>query len=54
MKLARKRVVLCAVSGRNGEGGIVGGSTGAGVEVRVKESSSSMTTVLVMEGLDTL
>ena len=49
-------VVLWAVgrSGRNGDGGIIGGSTGAGVEVGVGGSSSSMTTVLVRDGVDTL
>jgi hypothetical protein len=50
------RVVLWAVSGsgRNGDGGIRGGTTGAGVEVGVRGSSSSMTTVVVRDGVDTL
>ena len=41
-------------SGRNGDGGIRGGTTGAGVEVGVRGSSSSITTVVVRDGVDTL
>ena len=48
------RVVLWAVSGSGRNGGIKGGNTGAGVEVGVGGSSSSMTTVVVRDGVDTL
>ena len=51
-------VVLWAVgnvgSGKNGGGGVIGGITGTEVEVGVGGSSSSMTTVLVRDGVDTL
>ena len=41
-------------SGENGGGGVIGGITGTEVEVGVGVSSSSMTTVLVRDGVDTL
>ncbi len=41
-------------SGKNGEGGIIGGITGTEVDVGVGGSSSSMTTVFVRDGVDTL